>query len=191
MPTQTINKPTLRCRSRITALSSCPKWSADATVLSANKWTELPSLFVRPRTKLKIPFDNVKEFNIIANIQIKITLQMDLYDYCIVTARSDLQLQEIMTLVENARDARNVALPTNSSSDSTSTSNEEVYAGVSVVRVVWDIMPRLHKRRLGANRYSDYSAENLEIALAGVIDGHMSFRHQKRNDHPSYMYQKF
>ncbi|KAK9745077.1 hypothetical protein QE152_g7245 [Popillia japonica] len=184
MPTQTINKPTLRCRSRITALSSCPKWSADATVLSANKWTELPSLFVRPRTKLKIPFDNVKEFNIIANIQIKITLQMDLYDYCIVTARSDLQLQEIMTLVENARDARNVI-------KTGKFIIVEVYAGVSVVRVVWDIMPRLHKRRLGANRYSDYSAENLEIALAGVIDGHMSFRHQKRNDHPSYMYQKF
>lgn len=44
----------------------------------------------RPHTKLKIPFDNVEEFNSIANSQIKITLQMELYDYCIVTARGDI-----------------------------------------------------------------------------------------------------
>ncbi|KAK9729009.1 hypothetical protein QE152_g16920 [Popillia japonica] len=57
----------------------------------------------RPHLKLKIPFNNVEEFNIMANLQIKITLNMDRYDYCIVTARSDLQLQEIITLLRECQ----------------------------------------------------------------------------------------
>ncbi|KAI4455538.1 hypothetical protein MML48_9g00007544 [Holotrichia oblita] len=51
--------------------------------------------------------------------------------------------------------------------------------------VIWDIMPRTYKRRLGAPLRQDYSAEDVERALLDVVEKGFSFRQAaERNNMP-------